>query len=148
MNIFSTMQIEDIMTASPVTVRDSTTIGQAWEVLRTLDIRHLPVVNGEGELVGIVSDRDFASPPAPPLMTELLGTPAQSLDAPVSTIMTGEPISVEYGDEVEDALDLMVENKVGAVPVVGPEGEVVGIVSYLDILRAMREGPGIAEASP
>jgi acetoin utilization protein AcuB len=137
----------DASSISPVTVRESTTIGQAWELLRTLDIRHLPVVNGEGELVGIVGDRDFASPPAPPLMTDLLGARAESLDAPVSTIMTGEPISVDYGVEVEDAIDLMVENKVGAIPVVGPEGEVVGIVSYLDILRAMRDRPGVAEVS-
>jgi CBS domain-containing membrane protein len=62
--------------------------------------------------------------------------------------MTGEPIAVDCADEVEDAIDLMLENKVGAVPVVGLEGEVVGIVSYLDILRDMREGPGIAEVSP
>ena len=64
------MQIEEIMTASPLTVRESTTIGQAREMLRTLDIRHLPVVNADGELVGIVSDRDFATPPSPALMTE------------------------------------------------------------------------------
>ena len=62
--------------------------------------------------------------------------------------MTAEPISVDCADEVEDAIDVMIENKLGAVPVVGLEGEVVGIVSYLDILRAMREGSGIAEVSP
>lgn len=142
------MQIDEIMTASPVTVRESTTIGQAWEVLRTLDIRHLPVVNADGELVGIVSDRDFATPPAPPIMTELLGTPSGSLDAAVSTIMTGDPISVEPDDELAEAIELMVENKVGAIPVVDPEGAVVGIVSYLDVLRAMRDQSGLAEASP
>jgi CBS domain-containing protein len=113
------MRIEEIMTASPVTVRETTTVGQAWDALRSLDIRHLPVVNADGELVGIVSDRDFTTPPGPPLMAELLGTGAGSLAAPV-----------------------------GAIPVVDAEGAVVGIVSYLDIIRAMRGRPALAEASP
>ena len=142
------MRIEEIMTASPVTVRETTTVGQAWDVLRTLDIRHLPVVNADGELVGIVSDRDFATPPAPPLMAELLGTGAGSLEAPVGAIMTAAPILVEPDDEIDDAIDLMVENKVGAIPVVDPDGAVVGIVSYLDIIRAMRGRAALAEASP
>lgn len=142
------MRIEEIMTTSPITVRQTTTVGQAWDALRALDIRHLPVVNADGELVGIVSDRDFATPPAPPLMAELLGTGAGSLDAPVGSIMTGSPISVEPDDDIDDAIDLMVENKVGAIPVVDPEGAVVGIVSYLDIIRAMRGRPVLAEASP
>ena len=126
------------MTRSPRTIGTATTIGDAWDVLRSLEVRHLPVVNDDGELVGIVSDRDFASPPGPPLMNELLGPGAPSFDAPVATIMTGAPLAVEPGDAVEDAIDLIIENKVGAVPVVGPDGEVVGIVSYLDILRQGR----------
>jgi acetoin utilization protein AcuB len=141
------MRINEIMTASPVTIRETTSIGQAWDQLRALEIRHLPVVNADGELVGIVSDRDFVTPPVPPLMVELLGSPAASLDAPVSTIMTGAPIAVEPDDDVDDAIDLMLENKLGAVPVVGPDGEVAGIVSYLDVLRGLRKSEGV-EARP
>jgi acetoin utilization protein AcuB len=126
----------DIMTASPVVVRENATIGEAWELLRTLDIRHLPVVNADRELVGIVSDRDFAPPPTSPAVAELLGDRTASLAAPVGSIMTGAPISVEEDADVREAIELMLENKVGAVPVVGPEGHVVGIVSYLDVLRA------------
>ena len=142
------MQIDDIMTASPLTVRDDTTVGEAWETLKRLDVRHLPVVNADGELVGIVSDRDFGTPPTPPLMAELLGTHLTPLDASISTIMTGTPLSVEPGDDVEDAIDVMVENKVGAVPVVDHEGRVVGIVSYLDVLRELRAQTEGEEASP
>jgi acetoin utilization protein AcuB len=132
------MQINEIMTSAPITVRETASIGQAWGVLQELDVRHLPVVNADRELVGIVSDRDFATPPAPPLTAELLGNQSASPDAAVSTIMTGAPISVEPDDDLGDAIDLMVENKVGAIPVVGPEGQVVGIVSYLDVLRSLR----------
>jgi acetoin utilization protein AcuB len=127
------------MTASPVVVRENASIGEAWDVLRTLDIRHLPVVNAEHELVGIVSDRDFTTPPAAPAVARLLGNQAPALDAPVGSIMTGAPISIERDDDVREAMELMVDNKIGAIPVVGPDGDVVGIVSYLDLLRAALE---------
>jgi acetoin utilization protein AcuB len=133
------MQINEIMTASPVTISQTTSIAQAWDVLRTVDIRHLPVVNAAGELVGIVSDRDFSTPPRPPLMAELLGSKTVPLNASVSTIMTGAPFSVEPEDDVTDAIDLMIENKVGAVAVVDADNELVGIVSYVDVLRSLRQ---------
>lgn len=142
------MQVDDIMTRSPRTVGTGTTIGEAWDVLRALEVRHLPVVNDDRELVGILSDRDFASSPAPPFIAELLGNATPSLDAPVSTLMTGAPLTVEPDDDVADAIDLMVENKVGALPVIGREGEVLGIVSYLDILRSLRESAGASPQPP
>lgn len=132
------MKVGEVMTVSPVTIREDTSIGDAWELLRTRDVRHLPVVNSDDELVGIVSDRDFATPPIPPLEAELLGAHSASLDAPVSTIMTGAPISADPEDDLEEAIAAMIENKVGAIPVVLPEGGVVGIISYLDVLRALR----------
>ena len=127
------------MTGSPVVVRDDASIGEAWNLLRGLDIRHLPVVNADRELVGIVSDRDFTASPTPPELTQLLSNRAASLTAPIASIMTGAPLSVEQDDDVREAMALMVDNKVGALPFVGPEGDVVGIVSYLDVLRAALE---------
>jgi len=133
------MHIDEIMTGAPRVIRERASIREAWDVLRALEVRHLPVVNVEGELIGIVSDRDFAVPPSPPLMDELIGSRRIELDAPVSTIMTGAPVSLEPDDNLAEAIDMMIENRVGALPVVGPEGEVIGIVSYLDILRNLRE---------
>jgi len=131
------------MTTRPVSVSLDTPIFQAWELLRDLDVRHLPVVNQDRELVGILSDRDLAVAPLPPLETELLGPDRQRLDQPVSTIMSTDVLAVEAEDDVRDAVDLMIENKVGAVPVVDPEQHVVGIISYLDVLRAL--GPSLVD---
>jgi len=133
------MLVNEIMTVPAVTITTRTSTGEAWETLRALDVRHLPVVNEDRELVGIVSDRDFSVPPVPPLVAELLESPRPPMEAPVTAIMTGDPISVEPDDDLEDVVDLMIENKVGAVPVVDPEGHVAGIVSYLDILRSVRD---------
>jgi acetoin utilization protein AcuB len=133
------MQINEIMTSSPRTIDLNTTIGQAWEELRELDVRHLPVVDGK-DLVGIVSDRDFATLPSPPLVRQLIGSPELSLDAPVSTIMTGAPVSVTTDEDVAVAVDLMLDKKVGALPVLSADGVVVGVVSYVDVLRSLRDG--------
>lgn len=131
------MQVHEVMTASPTSIGTRATVGEAWDALQSLAVRHLPIVNHDRELVGIVSDRDFAAPPVPALMTKLLGQAPPPLDAPVTTIMTAEPLCVEQDDDVDEVIDLMVENKVGAIPVVTPEGQVIGIVSYLDLLRKL-----------
>ena len=62
------------------------------------------------------------------------------LATPVARVMTPEVVTVGPDDDVEDLVDLMLENRVGAVPVVeGAAGRVVGIVSYVDLLRAFRD---------
>jgi acetoin utilization protein AcuB len=130
--------VSDIMTRAPLSITARTTVGQAWEVLQSLDVRHLPVINEDRELVGIVSDRDFGATPYPSLpMTEMLGPRDVPLDQPVTRIMSSDVISVDQDSDVEEVIDLMLEHKIGAVPVVTPEQHVVGIVSYLDVLRAM-----------
>ena len=134
------MQIDEIMLRAPRTITSGTTIGEAWDVLGTLELRHLPVTNENRELIGIVSDGEFSAWPTPLFVTERLENQAGPRDAPVSTIMTGAPISVEPDDCVEDVYQLMHEIKAGALPVLGPDDEVVGIVSYLDILRSLPEG--------
>lgn len=131
------MQVHELMTTSPVSIDTRTTISEAWEALQALEVRHLPVINEDRELVGIVSDRDFGTAPSPRLMTELLGEREASPRSPVTAIMTAEPLAVEQDAEVDEVIDLMLENKVGAIPVVTPENQVIGIVSYLDILRKL-----------
>lgn len=130
------MNIDEIMTTRPVSIPSSASIAEAWEVLQRLEVRHLPVVNEDSELVGILSDRDFGVRPRPALMTNLLGPDSLPLDDAVTTIMSADVLSVTPGDDVSDAAELMIENKIGALPVVDPDRRVVGIVSYLDALRA------------
>jgi acetoin utilization protein AcuB len=134
------MQIDEIMMRAPRTITSGTTIGEAWDVLGTLELRHLPVTNENRELIGIVSDGEFSIWPTTSLSTKRLENQTVPRDAPISTIMMGTPISVEPDDCVEDVYQLMHKIKAGALPVLGPDDEVVGIVSYLDILRSLPEG--------
>lgn len=133
------MLAADIMTGHPQSVTSKCKIRDAITLLRDLDVRHLPVVD-EGELVGMVSDRDLKAYSLPEI--EYLEEHEQIalLDAPVGSIMHSDVVSVERETAVTEIIDLLVDNKIGAVPVVEHPGErLVGIVSYVDILQSLRE---------
>ena len=132
------MVVSEVMTAQPVTAEVTNTVRDALRLLRQLDARHLPVID-DGRLAGIVSDRDLREITAPVL--EGLGGERSNrlLSQPLSQVMASDVVSVNEETELEEVIDLMIEHRVGAVPVVdAATRELLGIVSYVDILRAAR----------
>jgi acetoin utilization protein AcuB len=130
------MIAEDIMTRDPVTVNERATIGEAWRLLAERSIRHVPVVR-EGDVVGILSDRDFRSLGLSLVADfESYDRARERLLAPVSALMSSDVVTVGRGASVADVLELLLEEKLSALPVVedGTQ-ELVGIVSYIDVLR-------------
>jgi CBS domain-containing protein len=131
----------------PVTVREwmsrpVTTIGadapvrQAAELMKNRKIRHLPVVDHDDSLIGIVTDRDLRQMIFDPVIQERLGEVVEALDAlTVREIMTWAVITVRPETGIRQAMRLMREQKVGALPVVA-SGRVVGMLTERDILRA------------
>lgn len=127
------MRVHELMTENPATVSVRATVRQAVQLLAELDIRHLPVMQAS-TLVGFLSDRDLRE-------TMGLEDPDERsarMDGEVSAVMSSNVFSVGPEDEVGEVIDLMVEQKLGAVPVV-EDGALVGVVSYVDILREARE---------
>jgi acetoin utilization protein AcuB len=131
------------MTPNPerIDVRDS--IAVAIDTLFELDVRHLPVVDENEELVGMVSDRDLRSHSLPATMEyDEFGTSSDGdrTDAPVSQIMRSDVQYVDPETDLHEVIQLMLDYKIGAVPVVDPiDGNLVGIVSYIDVLRAAQD---------
>ncbi len=131
----------DVMTPDPVTIRDTRTVGEASRILDQLAIRHLPVIDAEGEVVGMISDRDLRgalsaadedfAPSVPPPSTRVVD------------VMTTDVIIADTEDELIAIAQLMIDARVGAVPIVDRDDHLVGIVSYIDILRAFT---GVADA--
>jgi acetoin utilization protein AcuB len=114
-------------------VSPSETIGQADELMNEHRFRQLPVVE-DGELVGIVTDRDIRSC----LSASLLSTPVareKALNTEVREIMTTEPVTLTPDDDLQDAVELLIEEKMGGIPVVDDVEGLVGIVTYVDVLR-------------
>jgi acetoin utilization protein AcuB len=134
------MTARELMTSHPVTVTSQTTIAEAWDLMRELDVRHLPVVDGE-ELVGMLSDRDIGTLEVGRLLTENgADTLRRRLARPVVQVMSSDVVSAEPESEVSDLVALFLEHKVGAIPVVLPETRrIVGIVSYIDVLRMLQD---------
>jgi acetoin utilization protein AcuB len=134
------MKARDVMTSSPITVTLEATLAEVSDLMREADIRHVPVVKA-GVLVGMVSDRDLASLNVARVLTaDGADALRRALATPVVTVMSADVIFVEMEDDLDDVIELMLEHKVGAIPVVRPDTrEVVGIVSYIDVLREIQD---------
>ncbi len=130
----------DLMTPDPETVSPRSTVAEVLDLMRELDIRHVPVVDG-GALVGMLSDRDLAYLDVGRVLSvEGVEALRQALATPVIKVMSSDVICVESEAELGEVMELLVEEKIGAIPVVRPgTREVVGIISYVDVLRALQD---------
>lgn len=134
------MQAQDVMTPNPVTVPPHTSVAEVWSLMRERALRHLPVIE-RGSLVGMLSDRDIAHFDLAHLLTvddaEAL---RRELGTPAVTVMSADVITVHPDTELGDVVDLLLEHRIGAVAVVRPgTQELVGVVSYVDVLGAVRD---------
>ena len=129
------VSVVDIMTPDPVSAEPDTPVSEAMALLEDARARHLPVVE-RGHLVGMISDRDLREYRLP--MAEALWQPAQVrrlLATPIEEIMTREVVYVDSETSVEEAAREILDNAVGALPVVEPGTDrLVGILSYVDVL--------------
>ena len=134
------MIARDLMTPDPLTVSPQASIADVWDLMREVDVRHLPVVDA-GVLVGMVSDRDVARVDLARLL-KVEGAEAlrEELATPVVQIMSPDVIAVGPEAEIGEVIDLLIDHKIGAVPVVDEDTrEVLGIISYVDVLRALQD---------
>jgi len=127
------MLARDIMTNSPVCVTSRTRLKDAIEVMYANDVRHVPVLDHQ-RLVGILSDRDLRALWDPALDVEVRD--GRVYDRMVADFMSANPITVEAETDLDEVIEALLEHRVGAVPVVNAEGVLVGIVSYVDVLKA------------
>lgn len=134
------MEVSELMTPNPERSEVTESVREALMKLVELDVRHLPVVNRD-ELVGMISDRDLRGYILP-LSSDLdsVNTADARFERPISDLMKGDVISVHPETDVSEVIDLMIDHRVGAVPVVeSMTGTLVGIVSYIDVIRQCQE---------
>ncbi|HSO58782.1 MAG TPA: acetoin utilization AcuB family protein [Paenisporosarcina sp.] len=124
------MIVEQMMNTTVVTLQPSHSIKDAIDLLREKKIRHLPITNEEGQVVGVLSDRDIKD--ATP--SNLIENQQQDLYAtPIEEIMTKNPIIGHPLDFVEEVATIFYDQKIGCLPIVS-SGKIVGIVTETDLL--------------
>ena len=129
----------DLMTADVVTLDEGASIGEAMVLLVEHGFRHLAITR-DGEAIGMISDRDLRRFEG--VLAAEVSDPEQDeerLAMPVSALLEEAPlVSIDASASAADVVALMLDQKVGAVLVV-EAGELAGIVTTLDILRAARD---------
>jgi acetoin utilization protein AcuB len=130
--------VGDIMQTKLVTVTSADTLAHGMSLLQARGIRHLPVV--DGELVGIVSDRDFKRALGPS------GADGQAASRVIADIMTRTVITIGRQAPVEEAARVMLDERISALPVV-EAGRLAGIVTETDVVGLFVRVMGAGEPS-
>lgn len=135
------------MNKNVITIGPDTPIVEARKKLDEFRVRHLPVIDEENRLIGIVSDRDLRSAMPSVLLSEEERARENERIAhlKVRDIMTPDPVTISPTNTLEDALLMFQKLKVGAFPVVDQDGRLVGIISIRDLMRAFINVLGIEE---
>ena len=132
--ILGRVPVDEVMTRSPVTLGLDATLSDAAEALLAGGFRHLPVVTADGRLAGMLSERDLRSRLGTEA-TEFFHATLEALQEPVAEAMTPDPMFVHIGAPIAHVLSIFADEGVGAVPVLDEGDRVVGIVSYVDLIR-------------
>ncbi len=130
------MLVGEHMTTSVVCIGPSATVDEARALMERHDIRHLPVTD-KGRLIGIVARGDLHWPAAVQLPRQLA----------VADVMSEHVIAVTPRTTIESAASLMLANKIGALPVVNDEEELVGILTESDILSVFLDVMGVGSGA-
>jgi len=137
----ATMMVADLMTPAPHVVGPDTTVMAALALLDAHDIRHLPVIDPSGMLLSIISDRDLR-PITDPAMIGDAALVRLVLQRPVEAVLKRLAVAVNPDTPAAEAAAIMVDERVGALPVVAEDsGDLLGIVSYVDLLRGAFDLP-------
>jgi CBS domain-containing protein len=133
------MRVRDLMTAKPITVDPETPVLEAGQRMAGARIRHLVVVVDDGRIVGIVTDRDVRlNTPSPATSLSVWELNYLLPQVTVGSVMTTSVIVVDPDRPIAEAARIMLDHKIGALPVV-EAGRLVGIVTESDFVRAMAE---------
>jgi acetoin utilization protein AcuB len=135
------------MSTQLVTVTPDTLVGDASDLLEEHDIRHLPVVDTDEKLVGMLTDRDIRSAfPSTIVDSDDLQEKLDKVQKiPVSEIMSEKTMVLRTVSTLDDAMLFFEKRTIGALPVLDEMGKVVGILSFKDLMKAWQGLFGLGE---
>lgn len=136
------MLVRDRMTPDPTTITPDTSLKDALGLIRSRRFRHLPVVDQQGKLVGITTEKDLVyASPSPDRSLSVFEIDYLLSRIAVGQVMKREVVTVSPDLPIEEAARVMVDHRIGCLPVL-EDGELVGIISDTDMFRVFVEGLG------
>lgn len=128
------MRARRLMTRDVQCVLPETLVSHAWSLMHVLCVRHLPVTQ-EGNLVGLVSDRD--------LLTRAVhvrdGVIVFSPDSVIGQVMTLNPVVCTQGATIAEIARLIVKHQIDSIPIVADDGRLVGLVTSTDLVALLMD---------
>ena len=132
------MTVSKNMTINPVTTTPDMGVFEAFELMKNEGVQRLPVLDNDGNLVGIISEKNITSAAADRKVS-IVEFALLLSKIKVGDVMTKEVITVSVDDPVELAARKMSDNDISILPVVDNNGKLVGIVSRSDLFRLLLE---------
>ncbi|HIQ11519.1 MAG TPA: CBS domain-containing protein [Caldilineales bacterium] len=125
----------DVMTSPAVTIRWDATVLEASALMEERDIRRLPVVDEEDMLIGIVSDGDVREALSIYNLTNPYAPDQDEILLAVDEIMSAPVYAVGPDERLTDVIRIMLDHKIGGVPVVDADRHPLGVITESDIFR-------------
>jgi acetoin utilization protein AcuB len=131
------MNLRNIMTSRVVTVEMDDRLGAVKAIFDSTRFHHLLVVDGDGRLLGVVSDRDLLKALSP-----YVGSPSETardvatLNKRVHQIMSRKSVTMPPDTLITDAVKVLLEHRISCLPIIDGESRPIGIVTWRDLLRS------------
>jgi len=124
--VYKVKRAESGMIVDPVTVNKQATVNDALSIMRDYKIGGIPVIDDEGTLVGIITNRDLRF--------------ERSLNKSIAEAMTSKVVTTTEFTDFDQAVDILQKHRIEKLPVVNKEYKLVGLITYKDILK-LKEYP-------
>ncbi len=121
------MQVESYMSHTPITIRDDTNYWKASEIMQQKDLHHIPVINDNEAVVGILTRRDL----------KIAAMHFGEAPVEVSEVMHSPVVTIKPGELLSEAAKQMIDNRIGGLPVLDANDRIVGILTETDLHRAL-----------
>jgi len=133
------MKVREVMTGAPLTVDCDILVSEAGDLMKARGIRHLPVVDHVGRLMGMLTDRDLTHAAFMPVLAEYLPSDPRRLKGlRVRDVMTWSVVTIDPDATLVQAGLTMFQRRIGSLPVV-ENGRVVGILTDRDVLAVLHQ---------
>lgn len=130
------MKVKSWIHKHPIVINRTALLQEAVQLMRQHNIRHLPVVDDDGELVGFVTESDLRQ----------FSFPSMVEDIPVHQVMVTNPRTIDANASIEEAARIIHDRKIGGLPVL-EDGKLLGVITASDLLSAFIEVMGLLRAT-